>query len=275
MSEATASYNQDSVSTRPTRQPIKRGPSLTDSLTELPRTLFEVASLTSTWIPLIAEAPRGEPHPVMVLPGFTADDTSTAMLRRFLAQLRYKPLPWLQGTNTGNPQLLENVMLRFYRIHKSMDTPITLIGQSLGGVFAREIARTFPDAVRSVITLGSPYAATGSGATNPLVERLFRHMSGVTVEEMRSLIPEGAQLERLPMPTTSVFSKADGVVGWRSCIEDEDHNSENIQVRGSHSGMAMNPDVLRIIADRLAQDPDSWQPFDAVSGCRRFIYPSK
>ncbi|MEM9621319.1 MAG: alpha/beta hydrolase, partial [Pseudomonadota bacterium] len=234
----------------------------------------EIASLTSTWLPLLAAVPRGEPHPVFVLPGFLGGDDSTALLRRFLSRLRYKPFPWLQGTNTGNPKQLENVIRRFYRLHHAMDAPITLIGQSLGGVYAREIARTFPDAVRSVITLGSPYGTTDGSSTNPLVERMFERMSGLTIEEMRELRPTATSGDPLPMPTTSVYSTTDGVVGWRTCIEPEDHNSENIRVRGSHAGMAMNPDVLRIIADRLAQNPADWQPFDIRKGCHALIYPN-
>ena len=251
------------------------GPAIVDSLTEVPRTLCEAWQFTSSWPVLLANAPRGDVHPIMVLPGFTAGDESTAQLRRFLTRLRYKTLPWLQGTNTGRPELLEGAMRRVFRLHHAMGTPISLIGQSLGGVFAREIARAFPEAVRCVITLGSPYNAVSSGATNKLVEKLFEQMSGLTVEEMRELVPEAQAGASLPMPTTSVYSKRDGVVGWQTCIEEEDHNSENIEVFGSHSGMAMNPQVIHIIADRLAQDPADWQRFDHSKGCRRFIYPSK
>lgn len=250
------------------------GPGVLASLTELPRTLFEASMLTAQWSQLLREAPTGEFHPVMVLPGFTAGDESTLMLRRFLTKLGYKSLPWLQGTNTGHPRLLEATMVRFYRLHQTMGCKISLVGQSLGGVFSREIAKQFPEAVRCVITLGSPYGATTGGATNPLVEQLFERMSGMTVEEMRAFMPESREQESLAMPTTSVYSKADGVVGWQTCIEPETEISENIRVWGSHSGMAMNPDVLRIVADRLAQDPEDWRRFDTSTGCRKLIYPA-
>ncbi|NKC01715.1 MAG: alpha/beta hydrolase [Pseudomonadales bacterium] len=249
------------------------GPGMLDSLTELPRTLFEVSMLTTQWASLMREAPEAQPHPVMILPGFSAGDSSTVMLRRFLTQLGYKPLPWLQGVNTGHPRLLEAAMIRFYRLSHSMGTKISLVGQSLGGVYAREIAKQFPDAVRSVITLGSPYGATETGSTNPLVEKLFERMSGLTVEELRAMMPSARESAPLAMPTTSVYSKADGVVGWETCIEPESPTSENIRVWGSHSGMGMNPDVFRIVADRLAQDPESWQPFKADRTCLKLIYP--
>ncbi len=259
---------------QPPRRERTQGPRTLDALTEFPRTLLEVTSLSLLWLPLLQEAPKGEPHPVMVLPGFMGGDDSTLMLRRFLARLRYKPEPWLQGRNSGNPKQLEAALLRFYRLHHSMGTKVSLIGQSLGGVYAREIAKEFPDAVRCVITLGSPYGATNSGTTNAMVERMFEQMSGLTVEEMRAQMPADRDLTGLPMPTTSVYSKEDGVVAWHTCIEPETDRSENIRVMGSHVGMAMNPSILSIVADRLAQDPDNWTKFDTQKGCRRFTYPN-
>jgi pimeloyl-ACP methyl ester carboxylesterase len=249
-----------------------KGPSLLDSLTEMPRIMCELGGLTAMWGTLISQAPKGDGHPVLVLPGFSAGDDSTLMLRRFITRLGYKPLPWLQGTNTGNTDQLEALMYRFYRLHRSHDCALTIVGQSLGGVYAREIAKEFPDAVRSVITLGSPYNATGSGSTSPMVERLFEQMSGMSVEEMRARMPENRQVP-LSVPATSVYSTNDGVVGWRTCVEPESASSENIRVHGSHSGMAMNADVLRVIADRLAQNPANWTKFDKEVGCRRMIYP--
>jgi pimeloyl-ACP methyl ester carboxylesterase len=250
------------------------GPRRVDSLTELPRTMFEVSNLALSWQLLVHQAPIGDKHPVMVLPGFGGDDNSTLPLRRFLIQLGYKALPWLQGLNTGNPKKLEGAMRRFYRMQHSMGTKISLVGQSLGGVFARRIAHQFPEAVRCVVTLGSPFAATESGTTNPAVEKLFKKLSGLTVEELRAQAPDSSTQEPLPMPSTAVFSKEDGVVAWQTCIEAENEISENIRILGSHSGMAMNPNVLRIVADRLAQDPNNWQPFDTRSGCRSLLYPS-
>lgn len=251
-----------------------RGPRALDSLTEMPRFVMEAARLPLMLPTLLAQAPKGDGHPVMVLPGFTAGDDSTLSLRRFLTRLNYKTLPWLQGTNTGRPELLEGAMRRFYRTHHALETPISLVGQSLGGVFAREIAREFPDAVRCVITLGSPFATTDSTTVNPMMERLFERMSGMTVEEMRAQMPEVRLQQSLEMPATAVYSKEDGVVSWRTCIEPETEITENIRVTGSHSGMAVNDHVLHVVADRLAQDPDDWRRFDSSKGLRKWLYPS-
>jgi pimeloyl-ACP methyl ester carboxylesterase len=251
------------------------GPQMVNSLLEIPRVMLEATRLGVSWPTLISSAPKGEPHPVMVLPGFSAGDESTLPLRNFITRLRYKALPWLQGVNTGNPAKLESVMRRFFRMHQVYGTKISLVGQSLGGVFAREIAREFPDAVRCVITLGSPYAAQNGEATNPAIKRLFEEMSGLTVEEMRAMVPSAESQTPLPLPTTSVYSKEDGVVGWQACVEPENELSESVRVLGSHTGMAMNPDVLHLIADRLAQNPASWSKFDRRRGCRQFAYPHR
>ena len=248
------------------------GPRMLHSMTEMPRVLLEMSSVSLALPLLVSEAPQGDGHPVLILPGFTAGDGSTSIFRRFLTQLDYKALPWLQGTNTGNRTLLEGIMRRFYRMHKEMGTKISIVGQSLGGVFAREIAREFPDAVRSVVTLGSPFAAT-HGTTNPAVEKLFEQLSGSTIEEMRAQMPDPDKQAPLTMPSTAIYSKEDGVVAWQTCIEPETEISENIRVIGSHSGMSMNSHVLHIVADRLAQNPDNWERFDLSRGCRRWFYP--
>lgn len=250
----------------------EQGPAMLDSVTELPRAMQEAALLSASWYSLLRTVPRGKSLPVMVLPGFGGGDDSTALLRRFLTRLRYKTFPWQQGTNTGNPNQLEALMLRFYRIHHGLGTPLILIGQSLGGVYAREIAREFPDAVRSVVTLGSPYAATGAESASPMVAALFERMSGVSIEELRDQRPADRPQTPLTMPATSVYSKQDGVVAWQTCIEPESELSENIRVWGSHTGMAMNTSIFHIVADRLAQDPENWRKFEA-DGVRRLMFP--
>ena len=256
-------------------RPRRRGPSSTGLAWELPRLFFEVSRLSFSWPLIEQQAARGDGHPVMVLPGFLGGDDSTLILRRFLTRLGYVTLPWLHGRNTGNPDLLDGAILRFYRAHHASGEKISLIGQSLGGIYAREIARKFPDAVRCVITLGSPFAGRDNEHTAvPMVTRLFETMSGHTAEEMRQRMGNRDDPRQpLGLPSTAVYSRTDGVTNWRACIDRDSELAENVQVRASHIGMAINPDVLFVIADRLAQNPENWQRFDRTLGCRRWVYP--
>ena len=236
--------------------------------------LCEVGRLGYFWPLLLHQAPRGDGHPVMVLPGMLGGDDSTLILRRFLNRLGYAALPWLQGRNTGKPQQLDGAMRRFYRAHRASGEKISLVGQSLGGIYAREFAREFPDAVRCVITLGSPFAGPGEPMAIPLAERLFETLSGRTAEEMRRRRRDH-QDPRAPlgMPSTAIYSRSDGVTYWQACMNRESGLAENVEVRASHTGMAMNPDVLHVVADRLAQHPEQWRKFDRRLGCRRWTFP--
>lgn len=233
--------------------------------------LLELSSLLYTW-PLLGTAPRGDGHPVLVLPGFTAGDESTVMLRRYLARLGYDPLPWRLGRNTGSFELQEQLVRSFYQLSRRLDRPISIIGQSLGGVFARELARQFPDHVRFVLTLGSPFSSDAPETANGVVARLFQYMSGMTRDEMRDQMLR-FPAEAPPVPCTAIYSKSDGVVHWSACLEYPGARAENIEVVASHTGMAMNPIVYHILADRLAQPHDDWKPFERTRGWRRFVYP--
>jgi pimeloyl-ACP methyl ester carboxylesterase len=235
---------------------------------------FAAGIASTRW--LAANAPRGDAHPVIVLPGLGANDVTTAPLRRFLAQLGHAPYPWGQGFNFGPHREGRDSVLNATRalLHdvsaRHGGQPVSLVGWSLGGVYARELAKQ-PDApVRCVITLGSPFAGHPR-ATNAW--RFFEFVSGQSVHD-EALI---AELRRAPpVPTTSIYSKSDGIVAWRCCLNDEaqDAHTENIEVHASHLGMGVNPLALYAIADRLAQPADArrWQRF-ARAGGRRWWYP--
>jgi pimeloyl-ACP methyl ester carboxylesterase len=247
------------------------GPNALHSVSELPRVLMEITTLAYTW-PMLGAAPRGDGHPVLVLPGFTAGDESTAVLRRFLRRVGYRPLPWQLGRNTGSFDLQEQLVYRFDRLTREHDTKVSIIGQSLGGVFGRELARQFPDHVRMIISLGSPFSSTSPDTTNAMVGRLFQYLSGMTREQMHDQM-QSFVAEAPPVPSTSIYSKSDGVVHWSSCLEFEAAQAENIEIIGSHSGMAMNPLVYHVLADRLSQPAGAWEPFQRARGYRSMLYP--
>ncbi len=151
---------------------------------------------------------------------------------------------------------LPAVAAQIATLRASTGTPVTLVGWSRGGLIAREAARVAPDAVRMVITLGSPFAAPSATNVGPAWRRLTgAAFPARTPEQWKALAAP------LPVPSTSIYSRADGVVAWRACLQSEGPLSENVEVRGSHLGLGFNPAALWVVADRLAQPLGTWTPF--------------
>ena len=247
----------------PNRQQRRiRRPALINTLTEAPRALLEAGSLC-TLLPMLPFLPRGDGHPILLMPGFMAGDRSLGLLKRYLRYLGYRPETWELGRNTGRVEhLFARLPQRLLGITDKAGEPASLIGQSLGGVFAREMAREYPQAVRQVITLGSPFAATNGRATLRTLAQLLRVASGRSIEEMSAIMRQRNLHISPDVPVTAIYSKSDGVVHWAACREVvEDRHTQNIEVTGSHVGMAFNPVNYYIIADRLAQRPDRWKKF--------------
>ena len=241
-------------------------PPLSLFLVEGQRAFLESLTLWPSGV-LLRRAPRGDGHPVLVLPGFAAGDDSTRVLRRYLKQLGYRAHPWLQGRNLGpRDSLPERLRERVDELRRRYDREVSLVGWSLGGIYAREIAKRMPGHVRQVVTLGSPFADAGR-ATN--VSRLFGWFSRTPIRDQSAL----AERLRVPpdVPSTAIFSKTDGIAHWSACLEPETDHTENIEVPGSHCGLGFNPLVLFAIADRLAQPQGQWKPFER-DGWRRHVY---
>ncbi|AEG93790.1 esterase/lipase family protein [Ramlibacter tataouinensis] len=209
--------------------------------------------------------PVGDGHPVVVFPGLGGAPFTTSHLRRFLMASGFHAHCWGRGVNTGPEGLFDDWMAALVddvrALHRRSGRAVSLVGWSLGGVYAREIAKLAPRAVRQVITLGTPFAAMGGGATH--AESLYKLMGGNTSQ----LTPQlQARLRQTPpVPTTSVYSRTDGVVSWRGCIEKKGPVTESVEVSASHLGMATNPEVMRLVADRLAQPEGQWRPLRPTS----------
>lgn len=233
------------------------------------RAVYELAStmLTRSW--LLEHTPEGDGHPVVVLPGFIASGTSTQPLRDFLTRKNYRSLCWKQGRNLGmTPELEERMLKRLDSVYRRFDAKISLVGWSLGGIYARWLANSMPQVVRSVITLGSPFT------DNPKANhswKLFERLSGRGLDDIDPDLMAAVR-STPPVPTTSIYTRTDGITSWRCCVTEETEQSENIQVPGSHCGLGVNPLVLHVIADRLAQPEGQWRRFRR-SGLRRMFYP--
>ncbi|WJR80587.1 alpha/beta hydrolase [Bradyrhizobium sp. NP1] len=234
-----------------------RAPGLALLLAEA-RGIFELNS-SLLLSPLLMRAPRGDGHPVLTLPGFLASDLSMVPMRRYLSELGYNAHPWRMGRNIGGLVRLKQALLdRLAEIHADVGCKVSIVGWSLGGVYARHLALQAPEMIRRVVTLGSPFA-NDVRATN--ATRLYETLSGETVETTSEL--REAIAGDLPVPATSVYSKSDGIVNWRTCLLRPTDTAENIEVYfASHIGLGVNPAALWAVADRLAQAEGEFHPFD-------------
>jgi pimeloyl-ACP methyl ester carboxylesterase len=208
--------------------------------------------------PLLMRAPAGDGHPLLVLPGFLASDRSTVPLRRYLSELGYDARPWAEGQNLGRfYKMRDRLSEKVITLHRQTGRKVSLVGWSLGGVFARYLALVHPELVRSVVTLGSPFAADIQ-ATN--ARRLYEAMSQEGPPNPDDL---AALAGDLPVPNSSIYTKLDGIVNWRTCISRPAPNAETIEVKlASHVGIGVNPAALWAAADRLAQPQGVFKPFD-------------
>jgi len=253
------------TATAPVHAPAQRPPSKLLQLLEF-RALSEFGTSLAL-LPLLRRAPRGDGHPVLVLPGLVASDGSTQPLRAYLTDLGYEVHGWGLGRNMGlKPGLEDKMKARLTELHEKTGRKVSVIGWSLGGIYAREIASEVPEAVRSVITLGSPLHGNPR-ATNAW--RIYELASGQSIDDPRL---KKLRDEPPPVPTTSIFSRSDGIVAWRSSIEPPTEHSECIEVMGSHCGLGVNASVLYAVADRLAQPEGAWQKFDR-GGLRTWVFP--
>lgn len=221
------------------------------------RVFWEAGATIAMW-PWLQLAPRGDGHPVLVLPGLVASDASTRLLRRYLKGRGYDAHGWGLGRNFGPREGVEAGMERLlHELNERHGRKVSLVGWSLGGIYARMLANRYPDRVRNVVTLGSPLRGHAQSTNAWRVYELVSGRSSRDPDRMRMVTP-------LPeMPTTSIFSRSDGVVAWQCSLNDPGPQAENIEVLASHIGLGAHPAVLYALADRLAQPEGGWAPFDS------------
>ena len=220
-----------------------RPPSLARLIGEA-RTAFEAPRLLARG-PALRRAPRGRSEPVLVLPGLGAGDASTWPLRRFLAGIGHRPHGWHLGVNTGNVEdLLPRVQARAEAIRDRAGRPVHLVGWSLGGVLARELARDTPALAAQVISFGTPVVG------GPKYTRAAARYAADEVDRVAAIMAD-RRIVPITVPVTSIYSRNDGIVDWRACIDDDTPGARNIEVRSTHLGMGIDPDVWQILAETL------------------------
>lgn len=223
------------------------------------RAMFELGAFYMSR-PFLATLPKGDGHAVQVLPGFMATNTSTSPMRRLLRELGYEAHGWDSGRNVRvDNALIRRLETQLQRLNDDTGRKVSLVGWSLGGVLARELAKLHPDRVRLVISLGSPIS---DDRNHTSASRLFELLNGKEPEAMQGGRFRGLD-EAPPVPTTSILTKTDGVVHWRGSVQKPAKTpTENIEVYASHCGLGVNPSVMIAIADRLAQGESKWAPFE-------------
>jgi pimeloyl-ACP methyl ester carboxylesterase len=206
------------------------------------------------------ELVRGDGHPVVIYPGLGASPMSTSALRTHLNDCGFDVHDWELGVNSGPDgefdEFLERLVLRVRHIHAEAGRKASLVGWSLGGLYAREIAKRCPDCVRQVVTLATPHNAVGDANH---AGTIYRMLGGNTSHLTPALLARLSQ--RPPVPVTSVYSRSDGVVSWEGCLEQAGRHAENVEVQASHLGMPSHREVMAVVADRLAQPEGRWRPY--------------
>ena len=217
---------------------------------ELPRAAWTVARYGALRARPDA-TPQGDGRPVMILPGLFNGDRSNFALRQYLRALGYAARGWGLGRNFGTRtigQEGQRLLAKVKALYDETGEPVTLIGVSLGGIMARFAAQRLPAMVREVITVSSPFAGDPR-ATN--VWRAFEWLTGDKIDS-DAVRERAAEIAApLPMPSTAIWSASDGLVNGLICHAADDPQCRNIEVRSSHLGVQLNPDVLRIVADVL------------------------
>jgi pimeloyl-ACP methyl ester carboxylesterase len=224
---------------------------------------FEMAE-TFACLPWLSRAPRGDGHPVLLLPGFGASDVSLEPLRAFLVSRNYHVETWGLGRNVGfNRRFAQVIEQKVRHLHHHQRRKVSLVGWSLGGVFAFYIAHLAPECVRTAISLGSPLRLDPDARPPAGVKAMYRAVSqpmGPVPHQARSR--SRAMRAPPPVPSTCIYSEYDGFVPpSQATLDGDPSNHENIRIGGSHLGLGFNRRVLWIVADRLAQPAQHWQPY--------------
>lgn len=252
-------------------------PSLGRLAMEVPRASKEMLALVDwRWRKQLKKAAPGAGKPLMTLPGFGGGDGSMAFMRRYLTQLGYRAEPWGLGTNvlTERVQTLDEVLQfcqskesaiidQVKRIADEAGEKVSLIGWSMGGIYANTLAQTHPDYIRQVIMLGAPVGDPRGTSIWNLMRTALRGNIPDHLQNVDAWVARRDQQGERSVRTTVIYSRNDGAVAEGSARIEDHALVENIHVPSSHLGFTHNPAVYWLLADRLSQSIDDWQSFDS------------
>lgn len=220
------------------------------SAATLAREMATVAQVLLAPPPFPEEAARGSGQPVIVIPGFLSPDVTTARLREFLARQDFIAHPWTCGLNVGPmPRVIDQLERQVRETADAAGMPVCLLGVSLGGTIAREVAKSCRGPIAQVITLVSPIHLPVVTPLAPLAE------AASFLWDLEELSALRAIAEPPPVPVTALFSRDDGIIDWRASVPANSEMVEVVEVSGPHMTVCSNPQVQWIVADRLAKIP--------------------
>jgi pimeloyl-ACP methyl ester carboxylesterase len=198
--------------------------------------------------PWLASAPRGGGGVVIDLPGWRTPELSTAPLRTYLRFLGWSARSWGLGVNRGTPEVdAERLAERV----AAEPEPVALVGWSLGGVVAREVARELPERVSRVVTFGTPVVG---GPTHTIGARTFGEAE---CRRVAALVDELDAERPIQVPITAIFTRRDAVVDWRACIDRASPHVTHVEVDSTHLSLGIDPDVWWTVATALGSGPGS------------------
>lgn len=193
-------------------------------------------------------AQKGKGEPVIVLPGFMAGDMSTVVMRSYLNGIGYKASGWGLGTNRGKMlDLLQPLLEQIKTTYEEAGQKVKLVGWSRGGMLSREIARDYPDLVERVITIGSPVKG---GIEVSSIGNWVRRETGMTPAAMSDILRQ-RQAVPIKVPIRSIYSRYDGIVAWKACIDNVNPDVRHYEIHGSHVGMGTNVEVFKLLPKLL------------------------
>lgn len=203
-------------------------------------------------LPLLRlHARRGNGQPVLVLPGFMASDRSTSVLRDYLKAIGFRVYPWALGVNRAPMlTLLPRLQQQISRITQQTGQKVRLVGWSRGGILARELARDNPGQIERVVTIGSPVKG-GVGAS--AIGRWVQRETGLSAAQMAKMSESRSRLP-IRVPVRAIYSRYDGVVAWKACIDEQTEDISHYEVTGSHVGLGCNVEVFRLLPSLLQAD---------------------